>query len=108
MSGAPGLLLLRRYHWAVLGSNMPMVVVPSPSQSPVRGFQSLPPKANGGTVGAPGLLLPRISQVPLAGSNTAAVLGARTVPGACMTAASTSIGLMAATGWPGTAVPLAR
>src|SRR6516162_5869991 len=43
MSGAPGLLLLRRYQVNVDGSTTPIVLTPSPFQSPTTGIQPGPP-----------------------------------------------------------------
>src|SRR5689334_3188387 len=57
-----------------------MVGVPSPFQSPRTAVQPLAPKVNGGTVGAPALLLSRRNHVPVAGSNTAAVVGLAVTP----------------------------
>src|SRR6266542_3928232 len=52
-SWAPGPLLFFRYHVAVAGSTTPMLVIPSPFQSPTTGSQPGAPKANGAISGAP-------------------------------------------------------
>src|SRR4051812_12001747 len=69
MSGAPGPLVFFRYQVAVAGSNAPMVVTPSPSQSPTTGSQPAAPKRKGAMSGAPGPLVFFRYQVAVAGSN---------------------------------------
>src|SRR5262249_14103101 len=79
MSGAPGLLLLRRYQVAGAwpkrpsGSKTPTVSMPSPSQSPATGMSPGVPYRNGATSGAPGELLLRRYQVMVDGSTTPTV-----------------------------------
>src|SRR5262249_36638780 len=72
-SGAPGLLLLRRYQVMVLGSTTPMVTSPSPFQSPTTGIQPGAPKAKGPMSGAPLVLVLRRNQLPVLGSKTPTV-----------------------------------
>src|SRR3954464_13382010 len=67
--GRPALLLLRRYQVIVVGSTMPTVSTPSPSQSPQTGSQPTLPKVNGPASGAPLLLLFRGYQKAVDGSN---------------------------------------
>src|SRR5262245_14974652 len=78
MSGAPGLLLLRSNQVStpvvVLGRATPMVVMPSPFQSPTTGRSPGCPYLNGGMSGAPGLLLLRRYQVMVAGPTTPMVV----------------------------------
>src|SRR5436309_2801030 len=68
MSGAPAELLFLRYQVLVLGSTTPMVVLPSPFQSPTTGSQPGPPYWNCPASGAPGVLLLRTYQVAVPGS----------------------------------------
>src|ERR1700682_1048009 len=59
-SSGPAALVLRRCHVAVVGSNMPIVVVPLPSQSPTTGIQPAWPNWNVGR----GPALPTRYQLP--------------------------------------------
>src|SRR4051794_37588426 len=73
MSGAPAELLLRRYQVIELGSTTPMVVTPSPFQSPTTGIQLGSPYTKGAKSGAPAELVLRRYQVPVPGSKTPGV-----------------------------------
>src|SRR5436189_148002 len=55
-SGAPGALLFFRSQVAVLGRHTPMVVTPSPSQSPTTGIELGLPNWNGARAAPPGVL----------------------------------------------------
>src|SRR5436305_944642 len=74
MSGPPEPFALRKYQVIVVGSTTPIVVVPSPFQSPVTGIHPGAPNVNGATSGPPEPFALRKYQVIMAGSTTPIVV----------------------------------
>src|SRR5262245_19660153 len=74
MSGAPALLLLRRYQVALDSRQTPTVNVPLPAQSPTTGMLPGWPYWNGAMSGAPALLRFFRYQVMVLGSTTPMVV----------------------------------
>src|SRR5207248_655005 len=73
MLDPPELLESRKCQVMVLGSTAPMVVLPSPFQSPTTGSQLAPPNVNGVMLGEPLVLVVRSDHVAVFGSKTPAV-----------------------------------
>src|SRR6266545_3906155 len=82
MSGVPGPLVFFRYQVSVMESTTPMVVTPSPFQSPATGTHPGAPYANGAMSGAPGVVLVCRYHVPVVGSNTPGPCGEASAGGA--------------------------